>query len=119
MQDLDLEIRGAGGGGRAVIQTGGAQSPKKVFLAPRASVCSKNKTRGGRAPWARSLDPMLQLQTNKFQGFFKDKLQFLRTKIYFKIGILQPPLITLLDKTLAFTINFYLHTTFRNKTDWV
>ena len=71
----------------AAIQTlrqGWAQSPKKVFLALRASVWSKNKTRGGRAPWARPLDPPLQLQTNKFQGFFKDKLQFLRTKIYFK-----------------------------------
>ena len=28
------------------------------------------------------LDPPLQRQTNKFQLFFKDKVQFLRTKIF-------------------------------------
>ena len=60
MQDPDLEIRGArsGGGGGVVLGKGGhpdpyirgAQSPKKVFLALRASVWSKIKTRGGRTP---------------------------------------------------------------------
>ena len=50
----------------------------------------------------------VQLQANKFQGFFKDKLQYSRTKNYLNIGILWTPLITLLAKTRHGVIyNFY------------
>ena len=48
MPDTDLEIRGG-----VVIQSGGGQSPKKIFLALRASVWSKNKSEGRQVP----LDP--------------------------------------------------------------
>ena len=55
-----------------------------------------------------------------FQGFFKDKLQFSRTKIcLIKSAFFNPHLITLLDKTRHGVIyDFYVfgHTTFRNKT---
>ena len=39
---------------------GGGCSPKKVFSTLRASVWSKNKGGGGRAPRASPLDPPLQ-----------------------------------------------------------
>ena len=48
MPDPDLKIRGWGG-----------RSPKKFFWALRASVWSKNKGDGDRAPWAPPLDPPL------------------------------------------------------------
>ena len=58
MPDPDLEIREArsfrppGGGG-------GGQSPKVFFSALQAPFWSKNKE-GERAPWAPSLDPLLE-----------------------------------------------------------
>ena len=60
-----------------------------------------------------------------FQGFFRDKFQFSRTKIYL-INRHQPPLITLLGKTRHGVIYLLLrrslirlfYTTFRNKTGY-
>ena len=58
--DLEIRGRGGGGGGVGVIQTlrqGGGRSPKKIFLALRASFWSKNK--GGAAPRVPPMDPRL------------------------------------------------------------
>ena len=46
MTDPDFQIRG--GGGHLDPEIRGAQSPKKFFLALRASFWSKNKGGGGR-----------------------------------------------------------------------
>ena len=54
--DPDLEIRGAQSS-RPLDK--GARSPKKIFPALPASVWSKNKAGGCRAPWAPPLDPPL------------------------------------------------------------
>ena len=61
--DPDLQIRGGGGWGGVGHPdpeiTGGTLSPKTIFSALRASFWSKNK--GGRAPRAPPLDPLLEL----------------------------------------------------------
>ena len=61
--DPDLQIRGGGGGKGGhpdpEIRGEGGWSPKKFFSALQASVWSKNKGGGGRAPWAPPLDPPL------------------------------------------------------------
>ena len=80
------------------------------------------------APQYLSFTWFVQLETNKFQGFFKDKLQFTRTKIYL---INRHSLIPLkhwsrywpkhvMESFMIFY--FFGHTTFRNKTlqnNWV
>ena len=54
--DLDLQIRG-GGGGHPDPEIRGGPVSKKIFSALRASSWSRNK--GGRAPRAPPLDPQL------------------------------------------------------------
>ena len=44
-----------------------------------------------------SLDPPLQIQTNKSQWFFKDKLQVLRTKIF----LINPHSLTPFDHSIG------------------
>ena len=56
MMDPDFQIRG--GGGHLDPEIRGAQSPKKFFLALRASFWSKNKG-GGQATRAPPLNPPL------------------------------------------------------------
>ena len=53
----DLQIRG--GPGKPDPEIRGAAVSKKCFSALRASVWSKNKGGGGRAPWGPPLDPPL------------------------------------------------------------
>ena len=73
MPDTDLEIRGAGSGGGGggkgrssrPLDKGGGNLQKKCFF---FFFQSGLKIRQG--------DPMLQLQANKFHGFFKDKLNY-------------------------------------------
>ena len=70
MPDTDLEIRGAGSGGGGEgrssrsLDKGGGNLQKKCFFFFQSGL----KIRQG--------DPMLQLQANKFHGFFKDKLNY-------------------------------------------
>ena len=62
MPDPDLELRGEGGGGDGHLdpEIRGRPGLQKFFSTLRASVSSKNKGGGGRAPQAPPLDPPLQ-----------------------------------------------------------